>query len=70
MTVAESIEIAPYAIKLLVNHAMPRGDVTGGYIQADAERLREPMERITTRLRMLCEPPAKGARVVSIVAKG
>jgi integrase len=70
MTVAESIEIAPYAIKLLVNHAMPRGDVTGGYIQADAERLREPMERITARLRMLCEPPAKGERVVSIVAKG
>lgn len=69
MTVAESIEIAPYAIKLLVNHAMPRGDVTGGYIQADAERLREPMERITARLRMLCEPPANGERVVSIVAK-
>jgi len=45
-TVAESLDISPYAIKRLLNHKM-RGDVTAGYIISDIERLRAPVQRIT-----------------------
>lgn len=44
-TVAESIDVAPYAIKRLVNHKI-RNDVTAGYIVSDLERLRAPMQKI------------------------
>jgi integrase len=47
ITVAESLDIPAYALKRLLNHKM-RQDVTAGYIIADPERLREPMERIST----------------------
>jgi len=46
ITIAEGIDIQPYAIKRLVNHKM-RNDVTAGYIVTDIERLRQPMQRIT-----------------------
>lgn len=49
ITVAESIDIQPYAIKRMVNHKM-RGDVTAGYIVADVERLREPVKRVSNFL--------------------
>lgn len=49
ITVAESLDIAAYALKRLVNHKMS-GDVTAGYIVADVERLREPMSRIAAAL--------------------
>jgi len=39
ITVAELIDLQPYAIKRMVNHKM-RGDVTARYIVADVERLR------------------------------
>lgn len=45
ITVAESIDVAPYTIKRLVNHKM-RNDVTAGYIVSDVERLRAPMQKI------------------------
>ena len=45
-TIAESLDIPAYALKRLLNHSMT-GDVTAGYIIADVERLREPMQRIT-----------------------
>lgn len=45
ITVAESLDIPPYAIKRLVNHKM-RNDVTAGYIVSDLERLRAPMQKI------------------------
>lgn len=45
-TVAESLDIPAYALKRLLNHKM-RQDVTAGYVIADVERLRTPMERIT-----------------------
>lgn len=45
ITVAESIDVPPYAIKRLVNHKM-RNDVTAGYIVSDLERLRAPMQKI------------------------
>lgn len=46
ITVAESLGIPAYALKRLVNHKMGN-DVTAGYIIADVERLREPMQKIT-----------------------
>jgi integrase len=44
-TIAESLDIPAYALKRLLNHAMP--DVTAGYIVVDIERLRKPMQEIT-----------------------
>ena len=49
ITVAESLDISVYAVKRLVNHKMSN-DVTAGYIIADVERLREPMQKITDYL--------------------
>jgi len=46
ITIAESIDIQPYAIKRLVNHKM-RDDATAGYIVADVERLHEPVRRVS-----------------------
>lgn len=46
ITVAESLDIPAYALKRLLNHKMGQ-DVTAGYIIADVERLRGPMQRIT-----------------------
>ncbi|MGY6216652.1 tyrosine-type recombinase/integrase [Methylolobus aquaticus] len=45
-TIAESLDIPAYALKRLLNHANG-ADVTAGYIVANVERLREPMQRIT-----------------------
>ena len=45
-TVAESLDIPAYALKRLINHKQ-KSDVTAGYIVADVERLREPMQKIT-----------------------
>lgn len=64
ITVAESLDISAYALKALVNHSQPNSDVTGGYISLDVERLRAPMQRITDKLRALCEGP--GDNVASI----
>lgn len=60
ITVAESLDISPYAIKMLVNHSLPdRQDVTAGYITPELERLRQPMQQISERMVALC----KGAGV-------
>jgi integrase len=56
ISVAESLDVSPYAIKLLVNHALPSGDVTAGYVRHETDRLRAPMQAITDRLRELCSP--------------
>ncbi len=48
-TVAESLDIPAYALKRLLNHKMT-ADVTAGYIVADVERLRRPMQLITDYL--------------------
>jgi integrase len=45
-TVAESLDIPAYALKRLLNHTM-RQDVTAGYVIANVERLRIPMQSIT-----------------------
>ena len=49
ITIAESLDISAYALKRLANHKMTN-DITAGYIIGDAERLREPMQRITNYL--------------------
>lgn len=46
-TIAESLDISHYAIKRLVNHKTDKADVTDGYLQINAERLRKPMQDIT-----------------------
>ena len=45
-TTAENLDIPHYALKRLLNHRAAN-DVTGSYIVPNAERLREPMQRIT-----------------------
>ena len=45
-TIANSLDIPGYTVKMLLNHKMT-GDVTAGYIVADVERLRAPMQKIT-----------------------
>jgi integrase len=52
ITIAEGLDIPPYALKRLLNHRTD-GDVTGGYIVMDVERLRRPVERIALRIREL-----------------
>jgi len=59
ITVAESCNIPVFALKGLVNHSMGT-DVTAGYVVADGERLREPMQKVTGRLKELVGITKKG----------
>ena len=45
-TTAERLDLPTYAVKRLMNHTITTGDVTGGYIQIDVERLRVPVQQI------------------------
>ena len=49
ITIAESLDIPHYALKRLLNHRS-NGDVTGGYIVMNADRLRQPVEKVTSRI--------------------
>jgi integrase len=49
ITIAESLDIPHYALKRLLNHRTDN-DITGGYIVMNVERLREPVERVATRI--------------------
>lgn len=66
-TVAESLNISPYTLKLLLNHQLPKSDVTAGYLEHELERLHEAMEAITKKLLTLCgvANQENGARVAS-----
>ena len=46
-TIAESLDLSGYTVKALLNHKQQLGDVTGGYIILNVDRLREPMQRVT-----------------------
>ena len=46
-------DISAIALKALVNHSLGQ-DVTEGYIQITAERLREPAQRVTDKMKELC----------------
>lgn len=45
-TIANSLEIPAYTVKMLLNHKT-NGDVTAGYIIVEVERLRDPLNKIT-----------------------
>ncbi|WP_022960233.1 tyrosine-type recombinase/integrase [Spongiibacter tropicus] len=45
ITIAESLDIPAYALKQMLNHRNAN-DVTAGYIVADTNRLRQPMEKV------------------------
>lgn len=49
ITIAESLDVPYYALKRLLNHRA-NGDVTGGYIVINAERLRSPVEQVAQRI--------------------
>lgn len=49
ITIAESQDIPYAALKRLLNHS-DGNDVTGGYLQITTDRLREPMEKISSKL--------------------
>ncbi len=60
VTVAESCDIAPMALKALVNHSLGNG-ITENYIQMNVERLREPAERVCRKMLELCQiAPVEG----------
>lgn len=46
ITIAEAVDVQHYTLKRLVNHKTS-GDVTGGYIVTEVERMRQPMQKIT-----------------------
>jgi len=62
ITIAESLDIPAYALKRLLNHRMTN-DVTAGYIIADVERLRKPMQLITDYI-LKCMGALKSADVI------
>jgi integrase len=53
LTVAESADISPIALKLLANHSVGN-DVTAGYVVMTTERLREAAQKVTDKLKALC----------------
>ncbi len=53
VTTAEACDISPMALKALVNHSLGNG-ITENYVRMNVERLREPAERVCTRLLELC----------------
>jgi len=54
ITIAESLDVPYYALKRLLNHRA-NGDVTGGYIVVNAERLRGPVEQVAARILELAD---------------
>lgn len=64
ITIAESLDIPAYALKRLLNHKMTN-DVTAGYIVADVERLRKPMQLITDYI-LKCMGVIKSAEIIAI----
>jgi integrase len=54
LSVAESCDISPLALKALVNHA-GGNDVTSGYVVMSTERLREAAQRVAEKMKELCE---------------
>jgi integrase len=55
ITIAESLDISPYTLKRLVNHSLPKDDVTAGYVGWDVERLRVAQQAITNRILELAQ---------------
>lgn len=58
ITIAESLDLSTYTIKALVNHKTSQTDVTGGYIVISVDRLRDPMNQISSKISTLINPEA------------
>jgi integrase len=65
VTTAEALDLSPFVIKRLVNHSAGSGDVTGGYIVSDLDRLRKPIQQIEDRILKLAQAKEPG-KVVPI----
>jgi integrase len=65
-TVAESLDIPAYALKRLLNHKTSN-DVTAGYIIADVERLRDPMQKVTDHI-LKCAGLRESAQILSLAS--
>jgi integrase len=65
LTVAESCEISPLALKALANHSTGN-DVTAGYVQLSSERLREAAQRVADKMKELCEIKAPKGNIAKI----
>lgn len=65
ITAAESADISPIALRALVNHSLG-GDVTSGYIQMSAERLREPAQKVADKIKQLCGIEPAGGNVAEL----
>ncbi len=65
ITVAESSDISPLALKALVNHSLGRRDVTSSYVQMTVDRLREPAQKVCDKMMDLCgiSPVLEGENV-------
>jgi integrase len=60
ITQAEALDLSPFVIKRLVNHSAGSGDVTGGYIVSDLDRLRKPIQQIEDRILQLAKAKEPG----------
>ena len=67
-TLAESLDLSSYTVKALLNHRQQLGDVTGGYIIMNVDRLREPMQKITNAIQERIKK--QHGQVVQMQAKG
>jgi integrase len=68
ITIAEGLDIPGYALKRLLNHKAAN-DVTAGYIVADAERLRGPMQKIADYIQA-CVGLKDSAQVIPLTPVG
>lgn len=63
---AESVVPQYYILKELLDHTLPKSDVTGGYMQSSPKDLAQPMQAVTDRLMALCNPTPKNDKVAPI----
>jgi integrase len=55
ITAAENTDMSAFALKALVDHALPGdADVTAGYMKMTVARLREPAEKVAALLKQWC----------------
>jgi integrase len=56
ITAAENTDMSAFALKALVDHALPGdADVTAGYMKMTVARLREPAEKVASLLKKWCQ---------------
>ena len=59
VTTAEALDLSPFVIKRLVNHAIG-SDTTSGYVVSDLDRLRGPIQKIEDRILSLAKAKEPG----------